>query len=57
MVIEMMTMLTSCILVVNITILNYAMLEKRGHSSAGRAFGWQRRGRGFEPPWLHHLDV
>ena len=57
MVIEMMTMLTSCILVVNITILNYAMLEKRGHSSAGRALRWQRRGRGFEPPWLHHLDV
>src|SRR3954449_3539064 len=24
-----------------------------GHSSAGRARGWQPRGRGFEPPWLH----
>src|SRR3954454_24557868 len=27
----------------------------RGHSSAGRARGWQPRGRGFEPPWLHSM--
>src|ERR1700730_13916145 len=25
-----------------------------GHSSAGRALAWHARGRGFEPPWLHH---
>ena len=25
----------------------------RGHSSAGRALRWQRRGQGFDPPWLH----
>ena len=24
-----------------------------GHSSAGRALGWQPRGQGFDPPWLH----
>ena len=26
---------------------------QRGHSSAGRALRWQRRGQGFDPPWLH----
>ena len=26
-----------------------------GHSSAGRAFDWQSKGREFDPPWLHHL--
>ena len=25
----------------------------RGHSSAGRASGWQPEGRRFEPGWLH----
>jgi concanavalin A-like lectin/glucanase superfamily protein len=28
-------------------------LDHWGCSSAGRARGWQPRGRGFEPPWLH----
>ena len=27
----------------------------RGHSSAGRARRWQRRGRRFEPGWLHQV--
>src|SRR5258706_4148383 len=26
-----------------------------GVSSAGRARGWQSRGRGFDPPTLHHV--
>ena len=25
-----------------------------GYSSAGRAFGWQPKGQGFESPYLHH---
>ena len=29
---------------------------KWGHSSAGRALGWQPRGQGFDPPWLHHRE-
>ena len=29
-------------------------IEEWGHSSAGRALRWQRRGQGFDPPWLHH---
>ena len=29
-------------------------INKWGHSSAGRALRWQRRGQGFDPPWLHH---
>ena len=28
-------------------------INKWGHSSAGRALRWQRRGQGFDPPWLH----
>ena len=28
---------------------------QRGHSSAGRALRWQRRGQGFDPPWLHQI--
>jgi hypothetical protein len=28
----------------------------RGHSSAGRASGWQPEGRRFEPGWLHFLS-
>ena len=28
---------------------------ERGHSSAGRALRWQRRGQGFDPPWLHQI--
>ena len=34
------------------------MLDKLavwGHSSAGRALRWQRRGQGFDPPWLHQI--
>ena len=34
------------------------MLDKQvvwGHSSAGRALRWQRRGQGFDPPWLHQI--
>ena len=27
----------------------------RGHSSAGRASGWQPEGRRFEPGWLHQV--
>ncbi len=26
---------------------------RRGHSSAGRASGWQPEGHGFESRWLH----
>lgn len=29
----------------------------RGHSSAGRALRWQRRGQGFDSPWLHHFSL
>lgn len=29
----------------------------RGHSSAGRALQWHCRGRGFDPPWLHHINM
>ncbi len=28
-----------------------------GHSSAGRALRWQRRGQGFDPPWLHQGKI
>ena len=28
----------------------------RGRSSAGRAFGWQPKGQGFDPPRLHSLN-
>ena len=27
-----------------------------GFSSVGRALRWQRRGQGFEPPKLHHIN-
>ena len=33
--------------------LGYGADGSRGHSSAGRASGWQPEGQGFDPPWLH----
>lgn len=36
---------------------NPANIWVRGHSSAGRALRWQRRGQGFDPPWLHHFSL
>ena len=32
---------------------SYNRSRPRGHSSAGRASGWQPEGRRFEPGWLH----
>ena len=31
----------------------YSETSFRGHSSAGRALRWHRRGQEFDPPWLH----
>ena len=32
-------------------------IEKRAHSSAGRAQGSQSWGQGFDPPWVHQTGI
>ena len=46
---------TACILAEFPVVLDH--IYSRGHSSAGRALRWHRRGRRFDPAWLHHFQI